>query len=569
VSLQVGDLVATLRLVDSLSGPIKSAQAAAQSAFAGMQQSSSAATSNMSAAQKQLQTELKLVQEHIKALEQTSKSGYLTQTKGLEQARTEAAKLTDMIGRLGTAMKAEEAATTAAIAATQRHTQAQATDEKATQRRGEALQTVANGMRAAGDAMTIGVSAPLLAATAASIHFATQFETNTTRLVTLSGVSEENMQGMKRAMLEMAPAVGVGPGELSKALLAVTSTGLRGAEALDVLKISAKASAVGLGETEIVARTIVSAMNAYGPANLSAARAADVLYRTVVAGNAEAATLAPVLGRVMGVASQAGISFEELGASIATFTRIGVPADVAVTGLQNTIMHLVAPTKEAKKAMEEIRKATGDAGISADGLRKELREKGLLETLQHLMKVTGGNIDVLDLLIGDVRGLSMVLGTAGAQADTYAANLVEIRDGTMGVNDAHQRMKLTTGQIWNEIQAQIEVVFVEIGTQLLPILKDLAPTLKNLLENVLGVVKAFADLPAPVQTFLARPRHRRWAGPLGPRAGPRHVHQDQGRDPKHHAPGVAGKAPRPRHRHLGRGRRDARRWGRHHLRVGR
>jgi TP901 family phage tail tape measure protein len=493
--VNAGDITATIRLIDALSGPVKAAAAAAQSAFAGMQSSSAAATGAMAQTQQRLKADLKAVEDQIRQLEQTAKTSGAGQAQALDATRAEAAKLTDMIGRLGSAMQAEAAAAAAATQATDRHKQAQESDEQATRRRASAQQDLINGMRAAGDALTIGVSAPLLAATAASIHFATEFETNTTRLVTLSGVSEDNMQAMKRAMLEMAPAVGVGPGALSEAMLAVTSTGIRGKEALDILNISAKATAIGLGDTTTVARTVVSAVNAYGASNMTAAHAADVLYRTVVAGNAEASTLAPVLGRVTGIAAQMGISFEEVGASIATFTRLGVGADVAVTGLRDVLVHLLSPSKEAAKSFAEF-------GLSAAGIRKELAENGLMATLQHLMQVTGGNLDVMSDMIGDVRGLALVLGTAGAQADTYAQVLNEITNGTDNINDAHKRMKQTAGQVWNEIKAQLEVVFVEMGTNLLPTLKELAPSLKNLLENIAAIVKAFADLPTPVQTFL-------------------------------------------------------------------
>jgi TP901 family phage tail tape measure protein len=91
-----------------------------------------------------------------------------------------------------------------------------------------------------------------------------------------------------------------------------------------------------MGETADVARAVIAAMNAYGKENITAAHAMDVLHTAVVEGGAEADQFANTLGRVIAPAKLAGVSFEEVAASVATFTRLGVGADEAVTALRGT-----------------------------------------------------------------------------------------------------------------------------------------------------------------------------------------------------------------------------------------
>src|SRR5690606_26838380 len=108
-------------------------------------------------------------------------------------------------------------------------------------------------------------------------------------------------------------------------------------DALDIVTLSAKASAVGLGETADVAKVVSAALAAYARQGLTAARATDILLAGVQEGAAEAPEFASALGRVLGQAAQLGVTFEQVVGFVATFTRLGVSADEAVTALVGTL----------------------------------------------------------------------------------------------------------------------------------------------------------------------------------------------------------------------------------------
>jgi hypothetical protein len=61
--------------------------------------------------------------------------------------------------------------------------------------------------------------------------------------------------------------------EAAEALFFITSAGLRGADAVDVLEASLKGSAIGLGSVEDIANAATAAMNTYGSAALSGTEA--------------------------------------------------------------------------------------------------------------------------------------------------------------------------------------------------------------------------------------------------------------------------------------------------------
>lgn len=344
-----------------------------------------------------------------------------------------------------------------------------------------------------GSTLTAGISLPLAAAAGVATKFASDFETSTTKLVTLSGVSEQSMKKMRQAVLDLAPTVGIGPNALSEALLVVTSTGFEGAQAMEILATAAKSSAVGMGDTKDVARALTAAISAYGSENLTAARAGDILHATVVAGGAEATELAGEIGRVVGVAANLGVSFEEVGAFIATYTRLGISASEATTGLSGVLNTILAPSKEAKDALEGI-------GLSADMLRQTVAEQGLGSALTMLLERLDGNAEATGALFGNVRALAGVLGTAGVQAAGYAETLDTIRGSNGNLNAAFEETKKTFGFQWNEFKAQAEELAITLGTQLLPALTGLLQAAKPLGEWLTKAVQWFAQLPQPVQT---------------------------------------------------------------------
>ena len=154
-----------------------------------------------------------------------------------------------------------------------------------------------------------------------SVRDAANYRGSLSKIVGLVGVARDEVTKWGEQLKILGPLVGKGLGELSDALFFVTSAGFRGAEAMDVLEVSAKAAAAGLGETKDIADLVTSAMTVYGKENLNAAAATDILVAGVREGKAEASEFAGALGRVIGDANELGVSFDEVTATVASLTR--------------------------------------------------------------------------------------------------------------------------------------------------------------------------------------------------------------------------------------------------------
>lgn len=321
----------------------------------------------------------------------------------------------------------------------------------------------------------------------------TRFEASLTKIITLVGIAREQVMEWRRELLALAPAVGRGPNELADALFVVTSAGARGAEALRIVEQAAKASAVGLGETKDVARAVTAAMQAYAASGLTAEQATDVLVATVREGNLKAAELASSLGRVLGVAAEAGVSFNELGAFVASFTRVGVNAEEAVTALRGVLATVIKPAKESETALAKF-------GLSAAALREQIRERGLTRTLIDLVQTLSKDEEALARVIPNVRALSGVLATASSQAESFQQISDNLANAQGTLETAFEGTRETAQFAFESMRAAIEGAAIAIGDDLAPAAVRFANTIK---EQTPLIVAIFRVTVQSIKTFLS------------------------------------------------------------------
>ena len=150
-----------------------------------------------------------------------------------------------------------------------------------------------------GRKLTRRLTLPLIAAGGTAIKAASDFEASMTKIESLVGLSSEAVEGFTADVRRLSGKTAQAPKDLADAMFFITSAGLRGADATETLEAAAKAAAVGLGETAVIADLATSALNAYGAENLSATQATDVMVAAVREGKLNADELAVSMGRVL------------------------------------------------------------------------------------------------------------------------------------------------------------------------------------------------------------------------------------------------------------------------------
>lgn len=224
----------------------------------------------------------------------------------------------------------------------------------------------------------------------------------------------------------------------------------------------------------------MAATTAYGEEVLSAERASEVFFKTIQAGNLDAESLAPNLGKVVGFAAQMGVTFDQVGANIAAYTRLGLSAEEATTGLTAVLSAFANPTDGARQALQRL-------GMTAQDVRESIADKGLAATLTDLMDATGGNIEMLAEIIPNIRALKNVLGVAGAQGEEYLKILYEIENSTGGLALAFKNVSDSVGFQFRQSLVDLQAAGIELGAKLFPVVTKLAELIGRLADKFLSL----------------------------------------------------------------------------------
>lgn len=351
---------------------------------------------------------------------------------------------------------------------------------------GMRIQSAAVSMRTMGTNLTM-MAAPIALVGAAIIKTAADFDTSMTKIETLVGVNRATVDKWREEVMQLAPAVGRSATELADALFFITSAGIRdSAEAMEVLTQAAKASAIGLGETKTVANAVSSTLLAYASKGMTAAEATRVLVATVREGKLEAADLAGSIGRVLPLASQLGVKFADLGAFVATFTRLGVDSSEAVTSLRGALTALIKGTPTQTEALARL-------GITLKGLRQQIKDEGLAQALIGLVQKFKGNDEALREVIPRVRALAGVLGVAGEQGEEYLRIQTKMRKDLDEIPKGFKRVQETMAFTFGQLKADVGNLAIAFGDELAPAINQIVTDLNPLFVDVGNLIKGFAE----------------------------------------------------------------------------
>lgn len=198
--------------------------------------------------------------------------------------------------------------------------------------------------------------------------------------------------------------------DVSKALFNAVSAGVKASEASEFLATASVLAKAGVTDLKSATLGLTTVINAYGLETSDATRVAEIFFSTQRKGVTTVEELSKSIGVVVPFASQAGISFEELGASMAVTTRSGLDAAKSVTALRAMIAQMLKPSEEAKDLFTKWKIPIGGAAMAMEGWT------GIIEKLSVAYKSNSRDVETM---FGNIRGLTAVLSIAGENVDDY------------------------------------------------------------------------------------------------------------------------------------------------------
>lgn len=329
-----------------------------------------------------------------------------------------------------------------------------------------------------GDAMTMGITTPLLAVGAASSKTAMDFESSMSRVKGALNDPSADMDGLRQLALQMGADTVFSASEAGAAMEELAKGGLTAADikagALKTTMDLAAAGGIGLSDA---ANTVVQSMGAFNLSADQTAGAANALAGAAAASSADVSDLTQGLSQVSAQANSAGWSIQDTTAVLGAFADAGIKGSDAGTSLKTMLQRLSAPTDKAAAMMQSlginVRDADGNM-LDAASIAGELSSK----------------MSKLDAATRDA-AMQTIFG-----ADASRAALVMMNQGTEGIrkytaatNDQMAAQRLADSQMGEteraieEMNGSIETASVKLGGALAPVVTDTANAIGNAADS--------------------------------------------------------------------------------------
>jgi TP901 family phage tail tape measure protein len=267
-------------------------------------------------------------------------------------------------------------------------------------------------------------------------------------IATLTNEASFSSDQQRKIVEDLSDKYGVLQNEVGKGLYQTISAGATDAAlANDILRESIGLSIAGVASVKESVDILTSTLNSYGEENISATRASDVLFETVKRGKTTMSELSSVLGRVLPLAREVGVSFEEVTAAIVSQTKQGASTAESVTRLRSIFSALI---KKQDEVAEIFRTRLG---LTFDEFT--IQSIGLAKTLDLLRRATAGNRDELTKLIGRIEGTTGVLALTADKSKLFVEALDGIERASGSASSALNEFRNTSGrkleEFWDRV----------------------------------------------------------------------------------------------------------------------
>ncbi len=334
-----------------------------------------------------------------------------------------------------------------------------------------------DGMTSAGKKLSVGLTAPLTAIGVGAFKAASDFEQSMSNVSTLLDTTKENMDEMKNHVLSLAKEMPVPIDELTTSLYDIRSAGISADQAMSTLESAGKLAVGGLGSTREATDILTSALNSFSKQGLTSAQTADVFVKSVFAGKTTVSALAQGFGQVAPLASQLGVSLQDLMGTTSAMTTSGMSASIAYTQIRAVLSGMLKPTADMEEAMKKV-------GITSENLTDWLDEQGLTGVVRALSEAVGGDQGELAKMFGSVEALNAVMMLNNETGDNAVRIFRDMRTGSSQLDEAFNKQNQTAQSQYQTMKNELNVAMIDLGTTILPTLKTVMEELTQILERV-------------------------------------------------------------------------------------
>lgn len=311
----------------------------------------------------------------------------------------------------------------------------------------------------------LGIGAVLAKTFHDGVKNTNEFEHSLAKASTLFGDVEVDTENLSKKIIELSSATGQAASSIGNSLYNALSAGVEVTEdmgtAMDFLESATKLSVAGFTDVDTAVTATAKVMNAYGKEMYDAERIGEILMQTQNLGITTVDQLGSALATVTPIAASFGVSFEQVGASLALMTKQGTDTATATTQLRGIIAELGQDGTQASKNLQKAFERTGSEYKSFAEYMKnpENNLQGAIKLLEEEAENAGLT---LSDMFGNVRAGVGALQLAKDETGLYTDFLDNLKGETNLVEDAYAKMMDTRTNKLAKMKEQLKNIAIKI-----------------------------------------------------------------------------------------------------------
>lgn len=288
-----------------------------------------------------------------------------------------------------------------------------------------------------------------------------EFEQKISDISTLLIGQEEDVEKLKKGILELSEVYPKDANELGAAAYQIVSAGIQGVNnQLEALEESTKLAIGGLGTTEQAVDLVTSSLNAFSSQGLTAAQVSTTLFLAVKNGKTTVAELSQGFGAVAGTVAANNIQFEEFIAQVSALTTVGLPAAQAYTQLRAVIAGLTRDTEDSRAVFDELGAKNLPDLIEKSG--------GFTEALKLVTEAVDNDQAKLLKLVGSTEALNAIIGLTGPVNVAFTNTLDNMANASGELEAAVEKQNNTLGNQYKILKNQLNAEVLRAGDEIFP-----------------------------------------------------------------------------------------------------
>lgn len=329
---------------------------------------------------------------------------------------------------------------------------------------------------------------------AKAIQMAGQYDQSMRMVQSLTGASSQQMAYYDAQLKQLAMNAGVAPNALAQGLYQVISAGYSGANAMKVLTLATEDSKIGMTDAKTTAEALTNVLANFSWQTKDANQVNGIMLETVTLGKSTFQQYASSITKASSTSAQFHISLQTMSAAWATMTANGISAGKASTDYVQLVQAMDGKIGTITKSLHKNGIAFDEAKFNAMSFGDKVKylNQALQQASQKHVQVTGVTLQA-----------SQALTVISGHMSAYNSDLATLSDKQAMANKTSQAWAITQGgfnQTMSRLGATVQVLLIDIGQQLLPVLTRIGQAVLPVISNFAtwitksGIIKTGLDL---------------------------------------------------------------------------